>query len=114
MPEKNKKFKKHLKIIIGVLLFALIFGGGLLAGNFLFNKNNKGENANQQTEEVAQNPYKDFLFEVYDIIQENYWNKISDEELTNIYKLATEKLTQAPQNIDPLNKDGIENMILPI
>lgn len=121
MTDKNKKIKEHFKAhkkrysIIGlILLFIVVFGSGATLSRFVFNKNNETETASVEQIKTEKNICIKFLLEVYDKIQENYWNKISDEELTNIYKLATEKLTQNPQTLNSPNKDGIEKMILPI
>ncbi|MFH2013347.1 MAG: S41 family peptidase, partial [Patescibacteria group bacterium] len=57
------------------------------------------------------NIYLNFINEIYDKIQENYWEKISEEELTNIFKLASEKLTEKPQTLEEKNKQGMNKMI---
>lgn len=49
----------------------------------------------------------DFLMEIYDKIKENYWDKISDENLTKLFKLATEKLTGNPNNLEVLNQEEL-------
>jgi len=114
MTDKNKNFKEYLRAhkkrysIMGlILLFIIVFGVG--AGlSYLFLEKDNPETASIEEIKTEESIYIKFLFEVYDKIQENYWNKISDEELTNIYKLAIEKLTQLPQEINPSNKEGLE------
>ena len=116
MVKQNKKFRKHLRshknrylIIIAVLFFLLIFSGGIIAGYFYFGQDK--QKATVTEIETEKNIYIEFLFEVYDKIQENYWNKISDEELTNIFKLGSEKLTQKPQVLEPANKEGLDKLV---
>jgi C-terminal processing protease CtpA/Prc len=55
-------------------------------------------------------PYFEFLGEVYDKIKENYWSKIEDEKLVNVYRLATERVIGRPQQVNPPNREGIKNM----
>jgi len=115
MPKINfKKIKKYLTehkkrylIILGILIIILIFGGGAIAGYFIFRQNQKP----QFQEQAQENIYVEFLSEIYDKIQENYWNKIPDEELANLFRLGAEKLTQAPQNLSSADKKGVSEMV---
>ncbi len=66
-----------------------------------------GKSASKQT---AGDPYAEFLSEVYDKIKENYWDKMDDEGLSNIYKLAAEKLTGKTLGLETNDKAGIEKM----
>lgn len=40
--------------------------------------------------------YELFISEVFDTVSENYWDKISDEQLVNLYTLAIEKIRNEP------------------
>jgi len=102
--------KKRYLIILGILIIIIIFAGGTLAGYFIFKRNQKPP----IQEQAQQNIYIEFISEVYDKIKENYWNKISDEELINIFKLAAEKLTQKPQNISSVDKKGLTDLVTKI
>ena len=98
-------------IIIGLLIFlALALGGA--GGYFYYQKTNPKNNTILGEKE---NVYLAFTEEIYNKIQENHWKKISDEELTNLFLLATEKLTGQPQNPKEKNKkslfDIIENIL---
>lgn len=88
-----KKFL--IKILLAILLIALSFG--LISGyNYWQEKKNE--------------KYINFLLEVYDKIQENYWEKIGDQELSEFFRLAAEKITgQAPKLI-PKNKETVQEM----
>ena len=77
-----KKIKKHILehkkrylLVLGVLLIITIFIGGLTIGYFS-SKNNK----NSETQQIQQNVYVNFALEIYDKIQKEHWNKVSDEE----------------------------------
>jgi hypothetical protein len=98
--------KKRYLLGLGVLLIVIIFVGGLTIGYFS-SKNNKNSGAQQ----IQQNIYVDFALEIYDKIQKEHWNKISDEELSNLFRLAAEKLLEAPQKLSSADKNGLTIMI---
>lgn len=109
----KKHFTNHKKrylIILGVLVIILIFAGGTLAGYFVFKQNQKPSTSDQ----IQQNIYVEFISEIYDKIKENYWNKITDEELSTIFKLASEKLTNNQQNLVSTDKNGVREMVIKI
>ena len=107
MAEKIKKSKKKLYFIIGgVLILIILFAGSAIGGYFYFKHDQK-----TPAEQTSKNIYIEFLSEIYDKIQENYWNKIPDEELANLFRLGAEKLTQAPQNLSSANKKGVSEMV---
>ena len=56
---------------------------------------------------VNQDKYTVFIDEVYDKIQQNYWEKITDTELSNLFLLATQKLTNSQYNLSSSDKNGI-------
>jgi carboxyl-terminal processing protease len=55
--------------------------------------------------------YVAFLFEVYDTIKGNYWDKITDEQLTNIFVLGTEKIIGKPLAAAPKDKANLQKVI---
>jgi len=96
---------KFLRIFIPSLILVLIVSGGLLALK-KFKKTSKPP--------VPKDKYVAFLAEVYNSIKTNYWDKISDEELINLYILGTEKLIGTPSaaiNIKPTNKTQLQNYL---
>lgn len=99
--------KRLFKILILFLIFLL----GLAAGYLYFQKTNpqKIETQKQET-----NVYIKFLSEVYDKIKENYWNKLDDEDLGNLFKLGTEKLSGKTQDVKIKDKSDFENMLTEI
>lgn len=100
--------KLHLKknsyftIIIVVLVIGL-FGGYFFNKNRLFNKSN-----------TPKNKYSAFLVETYDNIKGNYWDKIPETQLIDLYTSGIEKfgsqiITQKPKDREGLIKtiDGV-------
>jgi len=102
---------KNAKIISKVILFLIIFFLGSLAGSYLLNPSSQNQTANIQEQTEEKNPYVEFTLEVFDKIKKNYWQKISDEDLSNLFKLAAEKILEKKQNLEIKNKDGIKTML---
>lgn len=59
----------------------------------------------------AENKYEAFAGEVYDKIQQNYWEKIGDGELSNLFLLAMEKITNNKLTLKSQDKAGVGEMI---
>ncbi|MGB9637390.1 MAG: DnaJ domain-containing protein, partial [Microgenomates group bacterium] len=53
-----------------------------------------------------------FLDEVYDLIKQNYWDKISDEQLVNLYVLGIEKLTGKKQEVKAKSPKNLQQLLL--
>ena len=93
-------------ILILIVLIVFFIGGG--AGYFLAFKQKP---KSQASVIVSKDKYINFLFEVYKIIQENYWDKISDDQLVKIYQLGVEKLIGQPQSLKANDKNNLEKML---
>ncbi len=106
--KKIKKYfiahKKRYFIILGILILVIILGGGI--GSYFYFQDKQKPIIQEE-----KNIYISFLSEVYDKIKENYWNKMSDEELSLLFKLAAEKMTTQTQEVSPPGKEGLSNMI---
>lgn len=90
--------------ILLILVIPIFLVGALSAGYFyLFHGSIKGS-------QTAADPEYAFIAETYDTVKNNYWNKLSDEQLTNLYVLAAGKLVGSPQQALPAGKDGIRTM----
>ena len=75
-------------ILIGILLVSVSFAGGIwIAPHF-------GQST--KTTEKAQNLHVAFLQEVRTVIQENYWNNLSETDFVTLHVRAIEKLTAQP------------------
>ena len=89
---------------------SLLIGLGLLV--FLGGWKSRDLRSDKTVEvEKEKNVYVAFLMEVYEKIQSNYWEKISDEELTKMYQLAVEKMMGQPQSLKANDKEGVRKMI---
>jgi hypothetical protein len=87
--------------LLKAVIIIAIFAGGGVAG---FYYSQKYALPYQAVAEVEQNSYIAFLSEIYDIIQQNYWNKLEDTQLNKLFILGTEKLTGQQQSTEPKTK----------
>lgn len=58
----------------------------------------------------TKDPYLEFTGEVYDKIKENYWDKISDEKLSELFRLAARKVLNE-QTLISKDKNGVLDLI---
>jgi hypothetical protein len=96
---KNKK----ILIVIGLVLILAI---GSIGGYFIWkNKFNWNGKASIVDSQKQNNTHTEFLLEIWDIIKENYWEKLPDDQLANLYKLGSEKLAGKPVTAVPKTKE---------
>lgn len=60
---------------------------------------------------VVSDKYATFILETYDQIKENYWERISNDELSDIYLLAVNKLNGMSSTLKSHDKKGVEVLI---
>jgi len=78
--KKRWQFNQRQALILGgILIFFLVFGLGSASGYIFRLKQDKLSFLKPSQEDV----YIRFLFEIYDQIQANYWDFVSDEQLSN-------------------------------
>jgi hypothetical protein len=110
IPAQPKKIFFWVKLaILAIFLVAIV----ITATHFYIqNKSSqvKGTSTSQEMNE-DKNIYLAFTDEIYDKIQEHYWNKISNEDLSNLYKLATEKINGKPVEVFFNDKPGVNAMV---
>jgi len=104
-----KTSKKSALIIFSILFSLLIVG---TAGIFYFKNRKIQTKTEQSSSRNIEDKYVSFLFEVYDTIQKNYWDKIKDEQLINLYLLGAEKLTGKKQEIAVKDQKNLEKLLL--
>jgi len=86
------------------MFFLLSFVGiGWLAAN--------GSQVKEQILGDSKDKYQDFVSEVYDKIQSNYWEKISDKDLSNLFLLAANKVSNKNLNLNSQDKKGVLELI---
>jgi len=93
----SKKTSKILKSILVRLIITVFVITIIIAGFFYIKQRNN------TTDDDEPEPQKDihveFLLEIYNKIQENYWEEISDEDLIELFELAIDKFqTQTATN----------------
>ncbi|MFH0792314.1 MAG: S41 family peptidase [bacterium] len=91
-------------ILFYASLFFIIFLVGIGSGYLIFNKNGN-------VEPQITDPYIAFISEIYDTVKTNYWEKVTDENLSNVFELGAEKITVKPQVLESKNKLGVEKMV---
>lgn len=94
--------RNKLALILIIFLVFLV-GGGM--GYFLPKKLVK-EGPRQE-----ENKYINYINEIRQVIKDNYWNKIDDQQLNKIVVLGTEKLTGLPQNTSEKKNEDVEKML---
>ena len=101
---KFPKIPKKVYLILGaVVLIGAIFFGGYISGKYFEKKTNLAG--------LKGDIYTKFTAEIYDKIQENYWEKISDKDLSSLYKAGVEKISGIPQVLKSQNKEGVLKLI---
>jgi curved DNA-binding protein CbpA len=88
-----------------ILITLIIIGAGIFAAIKI--KGNKTAPAAS----LPKSSYLTFTDEVYDTIQKNYWDKISDAQLTKLYQDASDKLLGKHVDLPSPDKAGMENMM---
>lgn len=92
------------RVLSRLLILAVVFGFGALSTYFYITHINPSLVSGKPTPD----PYLAFSLEIYDKIKSNYWDKIPDEQLINLYKLAAEKVSGKPQNLVIPNKQAVQ------
>lgn len=85
--------------VLGVVVAGL-FGGVVYGKKYLENK-----------PIIEKNKYVAFTDEVYGIIKENHWNKLSDEQLNKIYVLGLERIASRSGTMVPANREGMKELV---
>lgn len=94
-------FSKKILFVIAMCSIAIVAAvGGYLWGSKALNRLPKKENI-----------YSAFLMEEFDIVQKNYWDKLSDSQLIDIYLLANQKVSgQFSQSLTK-DKKGLKKIL---
>jgi len=96
-------FKSVNKFFLGVLL--IIFVVSVVICGYFAVKTNFFKNTSKG------DVYQEFISESYDTIKNNYWDKISDDKLSELFRLGTEKLVALPTVLNQNNKQGVLEMV---
>lgn len=94
--EKLKKYNSRF-LIVGVVLIVVIV--------IIFSVSNTDPATSDQDKYIA------FTTEIYNTIQTNYWESISDNDLADLFKLASEKVSEKTQDLSSPDKIGVEKLV---
>ena len=90
------------RILIPVILFLVIIGGGYFGYNWY---SNRLPSVRYKTPEES-DVYVRFGMEAYDKILQNYWNKSKDEDMAELYRLSIVKAAStSPESVTLPSKD---------
>lgn len=96
--------KTLIKSFLIFLAFLSVFGLGIIGTIFYQKKFNPPTN---NISETQQNKYVAFIDEVYTTITTNYWNKIEEPYLNDLFIKASSKLIGQPQDDQPATKQDL-------
>lgn len=101
---------RWLKIVLSVVLLAVIFAAGIFTSRLLWPSTTtpSSVSAKPVDKNVA------FVAEVYQTIQSNYWNKLTDTDLNKIFVAAAEKITNLPQSGKFTSRTDVTAMVASI
>ena len=104
-----KKRKSLSAIIKTAAIFAIFLLGSI--GGYFYSQKQKSQN---QATTAEKDVHLAFIAEVYKTIQENYWEKIADDQLSNLFQLGAEKLTGQPQTLKSKDQAGLKKVLAKI
>jgi C-terminal processing protease CtpA/Prc len=97
------------KLLLTIFIAVIILTGGVFAVS-KYVKNTSLQTAGTTITPIS-DKYLAFTYEVWDKIKSNYWEKISDEDLAKIYKLAADKALGKTAPIDSKTKDQVGELV---
>ncbi|HUV71899.1 MAG TPA: S41 family peptidase [Clostridia bacterium] len=109
--EPKKFLKKHSGFLGKILLVIFILFVGLVLGYLATNYLKSRAKGQTSIAPLSKDKHVAFLGEVYLKIQENYWDKITDEQLSNIFVLGVEKILTQPQANPPKDRASLQKML---
>ncbi len=109
MSQINQNYEKEFnrrKIYAALFILLVMFVAGTGLGFALAPKKTNDVSANKITA-----PHTAFLMELYEQIQANYWEKVDDDKLINLYKLALEKASGQPQTLNKPSRATLTELL---
>ncbi len=110
--KSKKKKKQQIKVYLFlkiIIFLAVVICLVIVVKPFLFRDSSQSKIAVGE-ENFGKDVYAKFLLEVYDKIQANYWEKITDEQLSLLYKAGLEKLIGDSYILPSSDKKGAEEI----
>lgn len=107
--------KKNLNYIAYILIALILLGSATFIGVKIYREKllKKQQAHLQAVKAEVKDVYADFAAEVYDTITQNYWEKITDQDLSNLFLLASQKVASTtPLTLASPNKTGVEKLVI--
>ncbi len=97
---------KPRTILLWLSVVVVLFSLGAISDYFYFNRSQfKSQVAPQ---EEGKDVYLGFLSEVYDTIKQNYWDNLSDGQLSSLFKTGAENLVGGSYNLKSNDLEGLK------
>lgn len=108
-----KQEKPHFLRVALLLLAgtAIFLAGSFLGPKFVFKNGLLPTTTGKMRE---RDKYMNFFFEVYDLIKQNYWNTLTDEQLNDLARLSIEKIIFTPLPVTPGKTEPLEKTLLEV
>ncbi len=106
-------FSKKKNFFIIILVIIIVAGVGI----YFFKLNHSTITPKKDYESSKNSPnkiYFNFIDEIYNKIKQHYWDKISDDQLSQLYQLAAEKISGQKQNLFFKDMGGVNVMVTDI
>ncbi len=108
IPVKIKLPKLPKLPLLKIFIILLIFLAGAASTAFYFQIKQPPKPAVLAAQKDS---YLEFVGEIYDKIKENYWDKITDDKLANLFQLAAAKTTANPLTLKTKDKAGVMTLL---
>jgi len=105
-PRGNKK-RTYLLVLGALVIFGIGFWGGQLS--FWKDLDVKGLVAGRFTKKESNEVA--FIEDVYGVIQEKYWKKLSNDAISELFRRSAEKLTDESYQLESSDKEGVKELI---
>lgn len=103
--------QRRFPVFYFILILALVLAGTLGAyWQFYRPSSNRERGALLKVLEIT-NPHVEFASEVYDKIKENYWDKMADDKLSELFRLAAVKVLEKEQTLLTKDREGVRQLI---
>ncbi len=98
---------KPKAILIGLAIVIFLFSLGAASDYFYFNRS---QFRGQVSPEEENNVEIEFLSEVYNTIKQNYWDNLSDAQMSSLFRVGAENLVGGSYNLKSNDLEGLKKM----
>ena len=109
----NQKKPYLIKFVLLIITIVAIFlAGSFLGPNFIFKDNPLSRTITGKAQN--RDKYMSFFFEVYDLVKQNYWNILTDEQLNDLVRQSIEKIVFTPLPVTPGKTQPLAKTLLEV